>query len=1530
MALHYALLYLLLSPRVRAAINPDGSHATEPAISVDDPSPIDSPDTYYQEQHDCPLPCTDYANIHSWITYLSVDRLSRCKAPMLLQFSATQSLAGSPHALIRSCTLTSVSSLAADAADSVSPGGEPYATDDMENPKLDDGLIRVGVESAPACAVRGVRVADELTIATRSGQSGSARGADAAELIHGMREFFGDEDNCDESFLFAYYGDIVASVFIGAGLGKPTVESALDALAEHFEAEGTSFAPNRTVVEFCDDNKRGGARIFGISVDAAGDLAGVQRTALDWSKGRCSADRDDELVPEGTLSGAEVFDIAGADLPRGNSTATAPFHTGWRQRRRQVSLPSRAATCRYIKVESGDGCPSLLAKCGISAQDFVRFNPRPGLCGSLQPNDYVCCSAGDPYTPPPTQDPPGPGPDGTCATHVIQNGDTCDSLAPQHGVTIADLERWNQGKTWGWTKCEDMLLGYNMCLSAGKAPLPPPQEGTQCGPMVPGTRPSDVGDGSLADVNPCPLKACCSNWGFCGVFPAHCDVYEVPGGGPGSKPKDIQSTCVSNCGVDIKRNSGPPASFGRIGYYESWNLGRDCLWLASEDSNTDGSYTHIHWGFLDIDPNTWKPIITDPHDQWQGFKNLSQQGVKRIASIGGWAYSTEPATYNILRRAIIDNRNLFAQNLADFVRQEGLDGIDIDWEYPGAPDILVDGQPIGRETDGQDYLRFLAALKQRVGNDKIVAIAAPASFWYLKAFPIDRIAAIIDYIVYMTYDLHGQWDYGNPNAFDQCDSGKCIRSHVNMTETLNALGMVTKAGVPNNKIFVGESSYGRSFKMADPNCYGPLCDFTGTRIESDAKPGRCTGTSGYLANAEIEELLKRGGDGLVSFRDESSGADVLIYDGDYVSYMTPALKEMRRLLWQLWSFAGSIDWAVDLQFFSHLDMERDFEQEGSEGCISGRDLTDNTENICEYMCQFGFCPPPYCECTHFGPYQTRPSSAKPTDIVAWDEFDVAMNRLCQVSCAHGYCPPDICTTPPRRDLEYAWSDFDHRTDLKNRPAHEVMCVIYKIPPVGWTGSAQCRETCKEFIQDAEDEGRTTNYGCLGFWPGTDEIPWENLHGKEIAYGNCNCDNWLVNYFADTIIEALPAIAQIGCTILMSALKLVIDIGTTLFAPGRIITAGLDMALTAAELVNWYYHESEDPAGAFDWWLWPCGGDDLVPDEIKQAFDILGEVPPGRSSFKTPTNLRKGNGRRGDGGNPTSRGVKPPRPGSGRPSGSRPNTKCRIPAGRETQRVGGPKNTLRVQHCQGDITIQRDFVATSGRLTASTPVTVTASCQGRNSQACQHYSSVISRNPSWATLTCPPEAMSTAWREDGRATAVWQNEQRSGAGWLDKTAPGRLQLACDRDEYPPAYLMNRQNPAWVNSGVDESGQMVRYLPADQNQKAGQMWKGACFRPALMELTNAEFLRNFNRVGSATPLVRAKKNLKAEMVQGYILLGHRPQFSITQWGHSPARDDGLFDNTCWPRIAAAGDPGFALLDYDQWYTGKQRPWDYKQPR
>ncbi len=105
------------------------------------------------------------------------------------------------------------------------------------------------------------------------------------------------------------------------------------------------------------------------------------------------------------------------------------------------------------------------------------------------------------------------------------------------------------------------------------------------------------------------------------------------------------------------------------------------MWLNATRANADGSYTHMHWGFAEIDPNGWKVVIKDTHQQWKGFKGLLT--AKRIISFGGWAYSTEKATYNIISSAIRDHASEFVDSIVRFIQDEGIDGVDIDWEYPG-------------------------------------------------------------------------------------------------------------------------------------------------------------------------------------------------------------------------------------------------------------------------------------------------------------------------------------------------------------------------------------------------------------------------------------------------------------------------------------------------------------------------------------------------------------------------------------------------------------------------------------------------------------------------------------------------------------------------------------------------------------------------------------------------------------------------------------------------------------------------------
>ncbi|KAM4066213.1 glycosyl hydrolases family 18 domain-containing protein [Hirsutella rhossiliensis] len=1353
---------------VRAAINIDGSQAVDP-VTEHDPSPISDPTIYIPDQHDCPLACVDYSNMHSWTPFLSVDRLNRCREPMLLQFSVTQPL-GDPDSTIyiRSCTL----------------GGS--------------------FDFAPACASMGTQVDGKLDVAT-SGPGGEDDGGAAADLLQDMTKFFADKDNCNEQFLFAYHNHLVAGVYIGAGLGKPTASSALEALAATLRRDRPgSPGANHTVAKLCG-GKRSPEQVFGISLNTTGDLGAVQRTALKWSLGEGAASNG-QLKPSRPLFGVQVMEIAGANMTASrNSSSSASL--------RAASLGKRAV-CRHIKVAPGDGCAALASRCGISGDDFSKYNPGKGFCATLQPEDSVCCSPGERYTPPKPQ----ANADGSCSSHLIANGDSCPKLAMQHGVSVADIEKWNKGNTWAWTECSHMLVGYSMCLSPGLPPMPP-QQGTECGPLVLGTKPPKE-TVSLAHLNPYPLKACCSNWGFCGVFPAQCD-----------------NTCVSNCGNEIKQNSGPPKKFQRIGYYESFGLERECLLLQAKHANTDGSNTHIHWAFASIDPATFKPVVS-PKDQWEEFKTLSN--VKRILSFGGWAYSTEPATYQILRSAIIDNRNVFASTLAQFAADEGLDGIDIDWEYPGAPDIYAGSEPIGRKGDGIAYLKFLTVLEKKLGSGKSVSIAAPASFWYLKAFPIDRIAAVIDYIVFMTYDLRGQWDYGNVNAFDSCPPGKYIRSHV------------TKAGVPNNKVFVGESSYGRSFRMAQDGCWGP-----------------CATYRGYISNAEINEIIKKSQGRTLN--DGDSNTDVLLYQGDYISYMTPKTKDTRREDWKALNFAGSIDWAVDLQEFASDDFSPPKRNESGEGCVWGKDLGLDSGHLCEFSCGYGFCPESRCVCTETGTPPDLPSADSTVEAAALDSFDVDLNRLCKFACKYGWANSRAC---------YRYQDYTKNKDELQK----------------------CKQICQSVLDEAEGD-RTRNYGCVARFDIDKPIPWEIAPwGKDLVVrGDCNCNNWLVNEFANVVLDAMPIIAQIGCYILMSAVHLVLDVGAS-FIPGvgKTLDAGLDMAATAAQMASYIYPNEEDPEGAFSWWLSPCGSTTLVPDDIKKLQEAQEH--------------QEGSGQKGDDGNPRSPKTRRPNTGgSGQPPPSKiakKNPKCKIKKGVEvTKRVNG--HTLQLLHCPNDQakTVTEELIVTTVTYKKNAALMlVTKTCQGKWGQACYHYSSAIRENLAWTELPCPQEAATVSWRVDAKATAVWE-KTRLGPGWKKAAEADRKTQHCDKDEWPPVGLLGLDHPARVKAGVDGEGQRVRLLPAGENRGAGSMWRGICLNRALDSLTDKDF----------------RKEGKSRV---------RPNFAISAWEHAgTAKDDGLWDNGCWPKGITSNDPGYTLLTLDNWYkknprgpNGRVTQWDY----
>ncbi|KAL4932909.1 glycoside hydrolase superfamily [Aspergillus undulatus] len=828
----------------------------------------------------CPASCT--ADPSNWTPYHSLEIFKDCHRSVLLDFSSH----GSTEAAfsIRACTVD-------DRPDAEST--------DPQSIVVNPGETQTEISSS----------------AGDHDDSASIRQLNL--LLHHVQTALIKTPNRDIRSMIGRLRTTAVGIYNGLAINDTLTASVIDTLRSKTDGWGR----RTTAIQLCGRD-RDVDHTFGIALDTAGDTAAVQQAVESWARGRCVESGNGALDARDLTAIEELPVVANNTVEEKVNNVTVPAAE---QPLRNVSFPmtrekvhhspvpavqgpqhnvshsyttngiEQQFTCVTETVRKGDTCGDLARRCGVTGDEFMTLNSQEGLCTWLRPGEEVCCS---PRTL--KEGKPEMNQDGSCAAYLTKDEDTCASIASAHGLPEAKISYFNDGRSWGWSGCNLIHGGLRICLSEGYPPLPPPRTGAACGPTVPGTEMPTDGT-PLAALNPCPLNACCNTKGNCGVSPEFCIFEEGPTGNPGSAPKDRMG-CISNCGMDILDNSEAPAEFMRIGYYESFNLDRPCLNLRAAHIKVH-DYTHIHWGFATID-TTFRIGVNDTHNQWADF--LALQGVKRILSFGGWGYTVNGEVYDVLREAMKpENVDTFIVNIMEFVQDNGLDGVDFDWEYPGASEFPSVAASL--HSDGPNYLAFLTKLRKIFPREKTVSMAAPASYWHLKVFPIAEMWHHLDYVIYMTYDFHGQWDYEGFYVQDWCEGGNCLRSHV------------TKAGVPRSAIAVGVASYGRAFGMTDADCTEPECKFKGP--ETAAIPGMCTRTPGVLAIAEIEALMIEG-DINESYYDPASDSNVLVYnDTQWVAFMSKNTMRRRVEYYRSLKFGGFANWAVDLTHWSGDDIE---------------------------------------------------------------------------------------------------------------------------------------------------------------------------------------------------------------------------------------------------------------------------------------------------------------------------------------------------------------------------------------------------------------------------------------------------------------------------------------------------------------------------------------------------------------------------------------------------------------------------------
>ncbi|KAM4057439.1 lysM domain-containing protein [Hirsutella rhossiliensis] len=132
--------------------------------------------------------------------------------------------------------------------------------------------------------------------------------------------------------------------------------------------------------------------------------------------------------------------------------------------------PGMVGNCnKFYLVSPGDNCDGISRKSGITADDFLKWNPGVGgkACTSLWLNSYVCVSVVG-YKPTPPTLPTQPGIVKPCdRLYQAISGDTCQGIVDKHrGLSLDNSYKWNPAVH---RDCTGLLAGYYYCVSVPKA-----------------------------------------------------------------------------------------------------------------------------------------------------------------------------------------------------------------------------------------------------------------------------------------------------------------------------------------------------------------------------------------------------------------------------------------------------------------------------------------------------------------------------------------------------------------------------------------------------------------------------------------------------------------------------------------------------------------------------------------------------------------------------------------------------------------------------------------------------------------------------------------------------------------------------------------------------------------------------------------------------------------------------------------------------------------------------------------------------
>lgn len=219
--------------------------------------------------------------------------------------------------------------------------------------------------------------------------------------------------------------------------------------------------------------------------------------------------------------------------------------------------------------------------------------------------------------------------------------------------------------------------------------------------------------------------------------------------------------------------------------------------------------TRINYAFSNIQGG--RMVLGAPTDA-QNFALLTKMryanpNLTVLVSVGGWLWSTNFSDMALTA----ESRRVFEDSVMEFLTQYDLDGLDIDWEYPGMPGA---GHPF-RPQDKQNFTALLRELRERFdsvtrrsGKRLYLTVAMGASDDVIANTEMNKVQKYVDTVNLMAYD------YYEPGSESITGNHAPLLVNPDDPKKVSAdmsIQAYEKAGVPSEKILLGVPFYGHEW-----------------------------------------------------------------------------------------------------------------------------------------------------------------------------------------------------------------------------------------------------------------------------------------------------------------------------------------------------------------------------------------------------------------------------------------------------------------------------------------------------------------------------------------------------------------------------------------------------------------------------------------------------------------------------------------------------------------------------------------------